>query len=142
LEKHLKYYHKFTDVDRLLHSNQDLANRIVDNALDFYGIERSELDKHIKANEDQGKKADKIAISQSFKHIVRDWTASGGSYERDTSFTCLLKTLPALFPQRLEGADPVKVLLPGSGLNRLGHDVAQLGGACQNSPTSTPTTTD
>ena len=125
----MRYTQKFARVTHLLAANQDLATRIVDNALAFYGVGRLELDAHIRANRKQGKKADRIAVSQSLKHIVRDWTTSGGAYERDGCFSCILTTLSALFPQRLEeGEGPVKVLLPGSGLNRLGHDVARLGG--------------
>lgn len=129
MEKHINYYHKFDKIEELLRSNQILADRIVDHALEFYHIDRPELQKHIKENDKQGKKADKIAISQSFKHIVRDWTASGGPYERDDAFQCILKTLPALFSDRHEGAEPIKVLLPGSGINRLGHEVASLEGS-------------
>lgn len=76
--------------------------------------------------EKDGKKADKIAVSQSLKHVVRDWTVPGGAYERDHCFDCLLQTLEKLFPDRSQ--DRVKILLPGAGLGRLGRDIAETGG--------------
>lgn len=69
-----------------------------------------------------------MSVSQSLKHIVRDWTSAGGPYEREACFNCLLTTLQALFPDRATNSEEVKILLPGSGLNRLGHEIAQLGG--------------
>merc|ERR1712000_459190 len=69
--------------------------------------------------------ADKIAVSQALKHVVRDWTVPGGAYERDACFDCLLQTFERLFPERSK--DPVKILLPGAGLGRLGRDIAETG---------------
>lgn len=84
--------------------------------------------------EADGKKADKVAISQSLKHIVRDWTESGGTYEREACFSCLMNTLDTLFPDRDQASEPVKVLLPGAGLGRLGRDISQKGGKHQTQP--------
>ncbi|KFH46067.1 hypothetical protein ACRE_030450 [Hapsidospora chrysogenum ATCC 11550] len=125
LEKHIHYSEKFTHIERLIRRNQDLCDRIVANALQFYEIGQSELDAHIRELEANGRKADKVAVSQTLKHIVRDWTESGGAYERDACFSCLLKTLDTLFPDADDDASQVKVLLPGSGLGRLGRDMAQ-----------------
>jgi hypothetical protein len=94
--------------------------------MNFYGIGHDELDKHIKGLEASGKFADKISVSQSLKHYVRDWTETGEA-ERKVTFSCLIKTLEGLFPER-DGEKPVKVLVPGAGLGRLGHDIARLGG--------------
>lgn len=134
LEKHTQYSSKFDNIDALLKRNQELCDRIVDNALEFYQVDRAELEKHIKHLEADGKKADKVSISQSLKHIVRDWTLAGGRYERDLCFECLLKTLDALFPGRGDGSKPVKILLPGAGLGRLGRDIAKRGGRSQTYP--------
>lgn len=129
LEKYVGYSNKFIQIEKLLEKNQHLCDRITDNALEFYEISRSELDKHISHLEADGKKADKIAVSQSLKHFVRDWTSSGGDYERDACFSCLIKTLDSLFPDRSGSRDSaVKVLLPGAGLGRLGSDIAEKGG--------------
>mgnify|MGYP000855207218 CR=1 FL=1 len=124
LEKHLGYTSKFTNADELLGQNQKVCDRIVDTALEFYGIDRSELDEHMAKLEGDGKKTDRVSVSQALKHIVRDWTDAGGAYEREEPFECLLDTVKTL----TSGKDkmPTKILLPGAGLGRLGHDMARL----------------
>ncbi|KAF7548807.1 hypothetical protein G7Z17_g6821 [Cylindrodendrum hubeiense] len=126
LEHQVKYSKKFNRINHILSQDQVLCDRIVQNALEFYGIGNEELQKHIKDTESAGRKADKIAVSQSLKHIVRDWTEPG-AHERDGPFLCLLKTLQQMFPNR-DNAAPIKALLPGAGLGRLGYDIADLGG--------------
>ncbi|CAG7566342.1 unnamed protein product [Fusarium equiseti] len=126
LEKSIQYSKKFTRIDSLLKKNQELCTEIVQHAMTFYGISQDELDKHVKSLEASGKLADKISVSQALKHYVRDWTETGES-ERKTTFECLTTTLKELYPER-SGDKPVKVLVPGAGLGRLGHDIANLGG--------------
>ncbi|CAG9936748.1 unnamed protein product [Clonostachys rosea f. rosea IK726] len=128
LEKFVQYSDKFTQIEKLLAKNQELCDRIVESALSFYAIDRSELNEHIKNSEKEGRKADKISVSQSLKHIVRDWTAAGGTYERDDCFACLTGVLEKLYPDRDERSKPLKILLPGAGIGRLGHEIAELGG--------------
>lgn len=99
--------------------------------MQFYNIEKEELDGHInKATQDR-RQADKMSVSQTLKHFVRDW-AEEGSKERNEAFPCILTTLENLKASQSTNA-PLKVLLPGSGLGRLGHEVANLGGM-PNSP--------
>ncbi|KAI8685282.1 hypothetical protein NCS55_00199100 [Fusarium keratoplasticum] len=126
LEKELQYSKKFARFDTLLTKNQDLCNRIVQNAMGYYEISQDEFQKHAKEIEASGKTADRISVSQALKHYVRDWTEEGAS-ERNGPFSCLIKTLEGFFPER-DGAAPIKALVPGSGLGRLGHDIARLGG--------------
>ncbi|KAF5024862.1 hypothetical protein F66182_3101 [Fusarium sp. NRRL 66182] len=126
LEHQVQYSTKFGRIDGLLKKNQELCDGIVKNAMDFYGISNDELQQHVKTLEASGKTADKISVSQAMKHYVRDWTETGET-ERQATFACLVKTLEGLFPVR-DGSEPVKVLVPGAGLARLGHDIAKLGG--------------
>ncbi|KAL9573102.1 hypothetical protein ACKAV7_002787 [Fusarium commune] len=126
LEHQVNYSKKFTRIDALLKKNQELCDAIVQNAMEFYGIDEVELQRHISAAQTSGRLADKISVSQALKHYVRDWTEEGES-ERKETFACLVKTLQGLFPVR-DDENPVKVLVPGSGLGRLGHDIARLGG--------------
>jgi hypothetical protein len=109
-----------------LRKNQELCDAIVQNAMSFYGIDEDELQRHISAAHASGRLADKISVSQALKHYVRDWAEAGES-ERKETFSCLVKTLQGLFPVR-DDENLVKVLVPGSGLGRLGHDIARLGG--------------
>ncbi|KAF4981172.1 hypothetical protein FZEAL_2972 [Fusarium zealandicum] len=126
LEHQVQYSKKFARVDGLLSKNQQLCDQIVQNALDYYEVGHEEFQKHAKDLEASGKAADKISVSQALKHYVRDWTETGAS-ERDGPFSCLVKTLEGLFPER-DNAAPIKALVPGAGLGRLGHDIARLGG--------------
>ncbi|KAF5010751.1 hypothetical protein FDECE_3106 [Fusarium decemcellulare] len=126
LEHEVQYSKKFARIDTLLKKNQELCDRIVQNAFEFYEIGQEEFQKHSKDLQAAGKVADKVSVSQALKHYVRDWTEPGAS-ERDGPFSNLVKTLKGLFPER-DGAEPVKMLLPGAGLGRLGHDIAKLGG--------------
>ncbi|KJZ67967.1 hypothetical protein HIM_03754 [Hirsutella minnesotensis 3608] len=128
LEHHLSYSSKFDQVQAKLIVNQALCDQIVGNALHFYGIEIEELQKHIRDTEASGHLADKVSVSQALKHIVRDWTDEG-DHERNSTFRCMLGTLTQLFPDRLnEEQDAIKILLPGAGLGRLGHEINRLGG--------------
>ncbi|WZH47290.1 N2227-like protein-domain-containing protein [Fusarium acuminatum] len=126
LEHQVQYSKKFSRIEGLLKKNQELCDNIVQHAMEFYEIGQDEFQKHVKTLEASGKLADKISVSQALKHYVRDWTETGESERRET-FSCLMKSLNGLFPER-DGAAPVKVLVPGAGLGRLGHDIARLGG--------------
>ncbi|KAH6854534.1 N2227-like protein-domain-containing protein [Chaetomium sp. MPI-CAGE-AT-0009] len=125
LERTVKYSQKFTDVAELLKKNQQLCDDIVRNAMEFYGVTQQELDKHIKAMKKVSRPAERVSVSQALKHFVRDWAASG-AHERDAAFPCILQALKDQFPDA--GEKEVKILLPGAGLGRLGHEVAQLPG--------------
>ncbi|KAK6332969.1 hypothetical protein TWF718_010796 [Orbilia javanica] len=125
LDRTVSYSQKFAKVESLLRQNHLLCEDIVNEALSYYEIGREELRKHI-ADADKSKiVADKISVSQSLKHIGRDWTDDGIN-ERDSAFPCILDAIQSLFPKRDDSS--YKVLLPGSGLGRLGYEVAALGG--------------
>ncbi|KAF2123908.1 N2227-domain-containing protein [Dothidotthia symphoricarpi CBS 119687] len=125
LEHAVNYKKKLDDIEKLIYRNAVLCMDIVENAKDFYGIEQRELDEHIWQAEKSGRQADRISVSQTLKHFVRDW-ADEGVKERNDAFPCILTTLSTLkttFPS----GKPLKILLPGSGVGRLGHEVANLG---------------
>ena len=93
--------------------------------MDFYGIEQKELDEHIAEAVKAGRLADRISPSQTLKHFVRDW-ADEGEKERNDAFPCILSTLTTL-KEQFDTDRPLKILLPGSGVGRLGTEVANLG---------------
>ena len=130
MEHTVQYSDKFKKVEHLLAENHQLCQRIIDTALEYYNIPRNELDEHIKKAEKDKKVAEKVSVSQALKHIVRDWSDEGVG-ERGDAFPCLLKTLEGLFPER-DNENPVKLLLPGAGLGRLGHELSGLGGKLQD----------
>ncbi|KAI8192531.1 Carnosine N-methyltransferase [Colletotrichum sp. SAR 10_75] len=125
LEKSIGYSKKFETTEQLHDLNQDLCNEIVETALEYYGISHEELAAHSKAKDAANQLADRVSVSQALKHFVRDWSTSGRG-ERQDAFPCILDTMESLFPERSE--KDVRVLLPGSGLGRLGHEIASLGG--------------
>lgn len=125
LQKTISYSKKFETAEHLHDLNQRLCDEIVETALDYYGISHEELTAHIKAKDAANEHPERVGVSQALKHFVRDWSTSGRA-EREDAFPCIFGTMQSLFPER--SGNRVKVLLPGSGLGRLGHDVASLGG--------------
>jgi hypothetical protein len=126
LEKTVRYKQKLEDMEELVYENDIICKEIVANAMKFYGIEQKELDEHIKDASKSGRKGDRISVTQTLKHFVRDW-ADEGAKERNDAFPCILNTMENL-KTASASEKPLKVLLPGSGVGRLGHDVANLGG--------------
>ena len=109
--------------------NHELSQEIVEVALQFYGVDRAELDEHIKAVEAKGQVAERMSVSQALKHFVRDWSTEG-AHERKT-FSCILDTITQYSAGKNRSVDrPMKVLLPGAGLGRLGYEIADLEGEC------------
>ena len=94
--------------------------------MQFYNIDQKELDDHMTRAEKDGRQADRFAVAQTLKHYVRDW-ADEGAKERNEAFPCILSLLESIKSESSEETK-LKVLLPGSGMGRLGHDVANLGG--------------
>jgi carnosine N-methyltransferase len=126
LEQQIDYSQKFDRIEELLGTNHDLCQRIVDTALEFYNVDVSELDKHVRQREASGYGTDRVSVSQSLKHFVRDWS-DAGICEREPTFPCLLRSLADLFADPLAEGQRPKVLVPGAGLGRLGHEIAKLG---------------
>ncbi|KAF5525855.1 Carnosine N-methyltransferase [Colletotrichum aenigma] len=125
LEKTIGYSKKFETAETLHDLNQELCNEIVEAALEYYGVSHEELAAHSKAKDAANQLADRVSVSQALKHFVRDWSTSGRG-EREDAFPCILSTMESLFPDRSD--KDMKVLLPGSGIGRLGHEIASLGG--------------
>jgi hypothetical protein len=126
LERVVNYKQKLDDVEELIFENLMICKDIIHNAMEYYGVTQQELDKHIKEAEGSARQADSYSAGQTLKHFVRDW-ADEGSKERNDAFPCILSTISNLKGDLSEG-QPLKVMLPGSGVGRLGHEVAKLGG--------------
>lgn len=120
------YTKKLEDIEELIYENEVTCKGIVASALQFYNINQEELNDHIKEAAQDGRQGDRMSTSQTLKHYVRDW-ADEGAKERNEAFPCILSTLSNLRMGSSE-SEPLKVLLPGSGVGRLGHEVTNLGG--------------
>lgn len=97
--------------------------------MSYYGIDPLEVEAHVVQLGKDGKSSDHTSVVQSLKHFVRDWSVDGEE-ERTAVIPSILKTLEVLFPRRDKGLNGVRVLIPGSGVGRLGADVDELGGWC------------
>jgi carnosine N-methyltransferase len=126
------YEKKLHDIESLISANQEICEAIVAHALDVYGIEKEELDNHIGEAKKNKRSADKVSVSQTLKHFVRDWAAEG-THERDDAFPCILSAIDGLQIGHPASTAPVRVLIPGSGLGRLAHEIAKLDGELPNS---------
>lgn len=127
------YDAKIKCTEELVRENDRVAQDIVDCALDFYDVDFNELSSFVHQAEASGKQAERVSVSQALKHYVRDW-AGEGEHERSSTFPQIIETLERYFPERLKEeyksshGDHVRVLVPGSGVGRLAHDIAGLGG--------------
>lgn len=128
LEREVGYSKKFASVAELIAKNEHLCHAVVRHALDFYHVDRAELDGHMQQMAAAGRAVDRVSVSQALKYLFRDWAAEGAS-ERDAAFPCILEAFGALSPSggRRPDDPPLRVALPGAGLGRLGHEVSRLG---------------
>lgn len=133
LEREIGYGKRFTRVSELIARNQELCDAAVRNALEFYQVDRGELNSHIEQMKTAGRPADRVSVSQALKHLVRDWSAEGVN-ERDAAIPCILRALSEISAGRPGNDEPLRVALPGAGLGRLGHEVSQLPGKKNGNP--------
>ncbi|KAK8045552.1 hypothetical protein PG993_005576 [Apiospora rasikravindrae] len=136
LESAVNYRQKLNDIDHLIDRNGLLCDAVAQHAQTYYGIPEPELRAFVRDEEKAGRKPERVSVVQALKHYVRDWSAEGGTRERDPTFPCLLRTLARLYPDRGGGggggnnassAPRPRVLLPGAGMGRLGYEVADMG---------------
>jgi hypothetical protein len=124
LERIIGYTDKLNTVEGLMVKNAGLAEDILDYSLRFYGVSRSELEGFVQETTN-GANKQKGNTLYAMKHFVRDWS-NEGLHEREATYPCVLEAMRTAFPKRSQ-LEPVKVLVPGSGLGRLGHEIAALG---------------
>lgn len=97
----------------------------MDHALEFYSVSFLELVTFEKDHMSDATISDHTSVVQALKHIVRDWS-DDGIEEREAAFPQIIESLTEYFPQR--DGEGVQILVPGSGLGRLSHDISGLGG--------------
>ncbi|KEF54547.1 uncharacterized protein A1O9_08989 [Exophiala aquamarina CBS 119918] len=131
IQSTLNYTYNFSKARELFSSNRHLVDDIVRLALEYYRIGEDELTSFgsmVEKDKDHRMQPDRTSISQALKHIVRDWSIDG-QHERLATYPCILETLKEILSgvMALGSATPVKVLLPGAGLNRLAHEISLFG---------------
>lgn len=125
LERTIGYTNKLNTVEDLMIQNAGLAEDILDHGLRYYGIPRSELEEFVQ-DLTNGTNKQKGSTLYAMKHFVRDWS-DDGLHERQATYPCVLQAVQTAFPKRSD-SEQVRILVPGSGLGRLGHEIAALGG--------------
>jgi SAM-dependent methyltransferase len=141
LQRATGYEKTFNTTRALLDVNGAVTDEIVDHALTYYNISREELDDFAATNAKPGSakngKSLRTSVSQTLKHVVRDWATEGHS-ERNATMPYIIDVLrtelsePLSSTRRTHGEDPhprqsLRVLIPGQGLGRLAHEIAALG---------------
>ncbi|KAF7968798.1 hypothetical protein HWV62_29264 [Athelia sp. TMB] len=96
----------------LAHINGKLLRRVADHGLAHYNLSREQNVLEFEGNQD--------VIEEIMGHIQRDWTPIGQK-ERDEVFLPIMDALQKAIPH---GG---KVMVPGAGLGRLAHDIAEKG---------------
>jgi len=124
LEKTIGYTNKLNSVEALMLKNAGLAEDILEYSLSYYGVSRTELEEFVQETTN-GTNNQKGNTLYAMKHFVRDWSQEG-LHEREATYPCILAAMQTAFPERAR--EPMTVLVPGSGLGRLGYEIAALGG--------------
>jgi SAM-dependent methyltransferase len=128
LERTTNYTNKLNSVEDLMLKNAVLAEDILSHNLQYYGVSRSELEAFLQETTSNST-YQKGTTLYAMKHFTRDWSTEG-AHERDATYPCVLQALNTAFPRedRTTQKEPTRVLVPGSGLGRLGHEIAAMGG--------------
>ncbi|KAF1815530.1 N2227-domain-containing protein [Eremomyces bilateralis CBS 781.70] len=123
------HYDKSLDrVERLYEENAQVADAILNHGLQYYQVDRKELEQFAQEAEADKREPDRKEVLQAMRHFVRDWS-DDGTHERMETFPWVLETIDGLFPSRHDNPDnPIKVIIPGSGLGKLAHEIGDLGG--------------
>jgi carnosine N-methyltransferase len=104
----------------------------------YYDIPWDEVQWFIDAVELNEQWDNQFRSEEAMQHYMRDWSTDG-QHERDVPYRHIIAELEKHFPERLSRKEGnVKVLVPGSGLGRLAHEISRLEGvevtACEYSP--------
>ncbi|KAI5358907.1 putative carnosine N-methyltransferase, S-adenosyl-L-methionine-dependent methyltransferase [Septoria linicola] len=126
LESTVNYKNNFDEARALLKINAAFCSKVFHFSLTYYNISRHELASFI-AETDDGKPKSVIrtTVSQSLKHMVRDWSPEGHP-EREATFPFILNALSTHLPPPPDNTK-YSILVPGSGLGALAHEISLLG---------------
>ncbi|KAF7193065.1 Carnosine N-methyltransferase [Pseudocercospora fuligena] len=125
LSSTINYSQNFAEARSKISINAKFCKGVVAFALQYYKISRHELEAFIHDTDD-GKPRPQLrtTVSQTLKHMVRDWSPAGQE-ERDTTFPYILETLSNNLPPKDNST--YKILVPGAGLGGLAYEISRLG---------------
>lgn len=117
--KEAGYVKKLELIELSIKSNQEFLNVVANNALDRYGLkDTSSGSLNFGAHSDN---SSHFRVIEVLGHIARDWT-SFGSDEVEPLMDYIIKSLNKCIPN--EERSLTAIVIPGSGLGRLAHEVA------------------
>ena len=103
-----------------------MEEELVQRALQYYEITEHELDQYIQDAEAAEEWDSSGRATDALDHLVRDWSIDG-HHEQGPSFEPILETINDIFKDRANRKEgPVRILIPGSGVGRLAHEIAKL----------------
>jgi len=122
----VNYGNIFCELEQFKLINKSVCQQILNAALSYYGITREDFDEFARQERAANRQPDQESVLQVLKLFVRDWAAEGHN-ERDQTFPCIKEHLKTHFLAGDDtGTEPVNILVPGAGLGRLAHEVANL----------------
>lgn len=114
------YSQKLRKIDTHIDKNQAVLNKVVESAKEVYNL--SFRDFYLHRDDCQGKLPPNFRVMETLGHFVRDWSAEGAR-ELDPMLSYILRNLDAVVPP--EEVEDTCVIMPGSGLGRVSHEVAK-----------------
>ncbi|KAF3481243.1 uncharacterized protein GIQ15_04002 [Arthroderma uncinatum] len=125
----------FDKVDAAIDANAEVAEAILDSALDAFQLPRNPLAQAqvqakalVRARDvnwhDTATSSDVSKANSAIRQLYRDWSAAGAE-ERETCYGPVMRDLQAEFGE--QPAPGTRLLIPGAGLGRLVFDTAMAG---------------
>jgi hypothetical protein len=116
------YSRRLNKIDVAINRNQDFLNRVSTFALETYKLEHHHFDNLRQGTSNSSSL--NYRVIESLGHFVRDWCEEG-SAELDFLISKVVSDLNRVIP--LQQRSRTCIVVPGSGLGRIAHEVAVLG---------------
>lgn len=119
------YVKRLSKIDQAVNKNQSFMTEIANHAIDMYGLSYQDFE-ILKDNKNSKNNSSSLnyRVVEALGHFVRDWTKEGElelKYLMDNIKTELDRIIPS------DQRGKTCVVIPGSGLGRIAHDIANLG---------------
>ncbi|ODV69780.1 N2227-domain-containing protein [Hyphopichia burtonii NRRL Y-1933] len=112
------YLQKLNKIDQSIASNQKILNKIADSAIDVYGLSFRDFDL-LKNSSSSNVSSSNYRVVETLGHYVRDWSLST---ELSPLLAYINSQLSSVIPRNHSNTC---IIIPGSGLGRLAHEVAK-----------------
>ncbi|RLV89687.1 Uncharacterized protein JA1_004979 [Spathaspora sp. JA1] len=120
------YLDKLNKVNTAIVTNSKFINAVADHCINKYGITYRDFDIIKEQGESKGVSSTNYRVIEALSHYVRDWNSLDTlGCELEPIFNYVSRQLTQLIPQ--EAKSSTCIIIPGSGLGRIAHEVAKLG---------------